>query len=423
MQYVWQYRLIHAVKLVTVDGQRIEVINPGMLNLDAGPDFFNADIKIDGQQWVGNIEFHVRASDWYRHKHDKDPAYDSVILHVVEHDDSPVFRPNGEKIPQMELKCARDLNIHYAALTNTAPTSLSCAIHLQSIPSIYITDWILSLAHQRLQQKVETISTIAKTLNEDWDSASYIFLARALGFGKNSDPFERLARATPLKFLRKHSDNIHAIEAILFGQAGFLNTDIPDNEYHSTLSRDYKFYRQKFNLNQPESLGWKFSRMHPQNLPHRRVAYLAAIISKGILYPERFLPDDTLDTIRQRLTVSITGFWSNHYGFNGNATPFPVQMSRASLDLIIINAIIPMLYAWGIKQKEQWRIDKAIELMSEIKPENNTLVRMFTDRGIKCPDALTSQGLIQLRRTYCEQRKCLMCRIGHRILTLAAIRQ
>lgn len=422
MQYVWQYRLIHSVKLVTVDGLRVEVINPGMLNRDAGPDFFNADIKIDGQQWAGNIEFHVRASDWYRHKHDKDPAYDSVILHVVEHDDSPVFRSNGEKIPQMELKCARDLNVHYAALTNMASTSLSCSIHLPSIPSIYITDWILALAHQRLQQKVEALTTIADTLNGDWDSASYIFLSRALGFGKNTDPFERLARATPLPFLRKHADNTSAIEAILFGQAGFIPNDTEDNDYTATLQRDYLFYRSKFNLTPPQQLQWKFSRMHPQNFPYRRIAYLAAIISGGLLYPERFHEDDTLESIRQRLTIDLKGYWSNHYSFGGNPSTYPIQMSRASLDLIIINAIVPLLYAWGIKHKEQWRIDKAIDLMSELKPENNSLVRMFTDRGIKCPDALTSQGLIQLRRTYCEQRKCLMCRIGHRILTLAAIR-
>lgn len=423
MQYVWQYRLIHTVKLVTVDGQRIEVINPGSINTDAGPDFFNADIKIDGQQWVGNIEFHVRASDWYRHKHDKDPAYDSVILHVVEHDDSPVFRTTGEKIPQMELKCARDLNVHYSALTGTAPSSLSCAIHLPSIPSIYITDWIIALAHQRLQQKVETLASIASAMNGDWDSASYIFLARSLGFGKNADPFERLARATPLPFLRKHADNQSALEAILFGQAGLIAKDDTDSDsYTKALRRDYDFYRSKFNLTTPGQLGWKFARMHPQNFPYRRVAYLAAIIHKGILYPERFHYDDTLEVIRERLRIDLKGYWSNHYSFVGNPTPFPIQMSRSSLDLIIINAIVPVLYAWGIKNKEQWRIDKALELMSELKPENNTLVRMFTDRGIKCPDALTSQGLIQLRRNYCELRKCLMCRIGHRILTLAAIR-
>lgn len=422
MQYVWQFRLIPSIKLSTVDGRRISIINPGMINSDSGPDFFNADIKIDGQQWIGNVEIHVRASDWFRHGHDKDPAYDSVILHVVEYDDAPVFRTNGQRIPQMELKCEPNLNAHFNALVSSSPVQLPCGMQIKSIPNVYISDWIDSLAIQRLQDKAEALTTLTKNLNGDWASGIYTFIARALGFGKNADPFERLARSTPLKYLRHHTDNITAIESMLFGQAGMLGLSYPDNEYYRQLQRDYDFYRQKFNLTKPNSLGWKMSKLRPQNFPHRRIAYLAALVANGIASPYGYHRDDTLQTIREKIDLQLTGYWSRHYTFSSETAPFAIQMSRASLDLILINAIIPTLYAWGTYTNEQWMIDQAIDYLHEMKPENNMLVRLFTDLGIKCPDAFTSQGIIQLRRKYCEQRQCLNCRLGHRILTDAAIR-
>lgn len=422
MQYVWQHQLIPLINLATVDGKRVSIINPGMINNDAGPDFFNADIKIDDQQWVGNIEFHNRASDWFRHGHDKDPAYDSVILHIVYIDDVPVFRKNGERIPQMELKCDPNLNAHFSSLVNNSPSLLTCAYLIKDIPPVYISDWLTTLSIQRLQRKAQTIADFAKNYDNDWDNAFYIIFARALGFGTNADPFERLARSTPLKFLRRHADNTLAIESILLGQAGLLNDNISENEYLKELKDNYRFYCHKFDLKNPGFLNWKLSKMRPQNFPHRRIAFLAALIANSIINPQVMYKDDTPEDIRLRLSVDLTGFWSNHYSFNSDPTPFSIQPSRATLDLIIINAVIPMLYAWGHYNNEEWRIDKAHELLTEMKAENNTLVRMFTDRGIKCPDAFTSQGIIELRKNYCEKRQCLVCRLGHRILTLKSLK-
>lgn len=423
MQYVWQYRLIPSVKLATVDGQRISIINPGMINTDSGPDFFNADITIGDQQWVGNIEIHVRASDWFRHHHDKDEAYDSVILHVVGIDDRPVFRSNGERIPQMELKCDPNLHIHFNNLVGLSPSSLPCLHQIKSMPSIYLTDWIDALGMQRLQSKADNIHRLAQSLNGDWTAASYVYFARALGFGKNADPFERLARATNIKYLQRHADNVTAVEAMLFGQAGFLQDNMPDNDYYTHLKEDYHFFAQKFGLQRPQSLQWKFSKMRPQNFPFRRIAYLAAVISQtGLCSPITYRLLNSLDQIRERLEVEIVGFWSNHFTFTSPPTQFSILMGRTTLDLIIINAVAPMLYAWGNATNNQWSVDKALELLTDMKPEQNALVRMFTDHGIKCPNAFTSQGIIQLRRTYCEQRQCLNCRIGHRILSIVAVR-
>lgn len=421
MQYVWQHRLVPLVNMVTVENEPIEIINPGMINHDSGPDFFNADIKINGQRWIGDIEIHVRASDWKRHGHQNDPAYDSVVLHIVEHDDVPVFRTNGERIPQMELKCAHDLHIHYNRLVAESPFDLTCAKQISSVPKIYLHDWLSALAYQRLQQKADAISQLAERMGNDWNSAAYVFFARSLGFGTNAEPFERLARSSPLPFLRRHSDNILAVEAILFGQAGFLNKNCPDG-YFQQLQREYEFYSKKFGLRKPESLNWKMSRMRPQNFPFRRIAYLAAMIEREPFSPITYHPEDTLDDIREKLNHPLSGFWSQHYTFDSAPMPYPITMSRASLDIIIINAVIPLLYAWGTYASEEWMINQAIDYLHEMKPEDNKLVRTFTQHGILCPDAFTSQAIIQLRRNYCERRLCLACRFGHRILSHASIR-
>lgn len=422
MQYVWQYRLIPRLRLTTVDGRRVSIINPGTINHDAGPDFFNADIRIDNQQWVGNIEIHVKASDWFRHGHDKDKAYDSVILHVVQIDDVPVFRSNGELIPQMQLNCAVDLGEHYSALTTPAPTDLSCAMHLSSIPSVYLSDWITSLATERLQAKADMLRQLANSEGGDWNEALYIVMARALGFGKNSEPFERLARATPLRYMLRHRDNLTAIEAVLFGQAGMLSGNIaPDNEYQSRLADEYRFYAAKFGLKRPVSLNWKMSRLRPQNTPYRRIAYLAALINADVLRHQKFVECNSIESLRTMLSCRLSGHWERHYTFGTAESPYEIVVSRSTLDLLIINAVIPAIYARGVYLHDPSLTDRAIDLMQMMKPENNSLVRMFTERGIRCNDAFTSQGLIQLRRVYCEQRQCLNCRIGHRILSRAAV--
>ena len=238
MQYVWQHRLLETTDMVTVDGRKVTVIDPGRLNTDAGPDFFNAKIKLGEAMWAGDIEIHVRASDWHRHRHDGDRAYDSVVLHVVDRDDTAVRRHNGEIIPQMVMKCEPEFHIRYHELVDRADIDLPCAEEIKTLDSLRLTDWLTSLAYERIYSKAAHIEELLARYTGDWEQTCYVILARALGFSTNSEPMERLAMSLPLHFLRKHSDSQLTMEALFFGQGGFLDNAPKTDPYVEELIRE-----------------------------------------------------------------------------------------------------------------------------------------------------------------------------------------
>lgn len=422
MQYVWQHKLWNPLGMTTVDGQRVRVIDPGLLNTDAGPDFFNAKIEIGGRLWAGNVEIHVRASDWKRHHHDVDPAYDSVILHVVEKDDAPVRRSNGEIIPQMVMQCSPQFNERYNKLIS-AQNELPCASKIPEIPQLTITEWVQRLAFERLNDKVDRINSLYDSFSGSWEDICYVALARALGFGINNDAFEMMARRTPLRLLHKHSDSMLQIEAILFGQAGLLadpklESAVP---YYQQLRREYAFLANKFQLKPMDGSSWKAFRIRPQNFPYRRIALLAHFVYGGFNLMTELLQRNDEKDLRELFSLKLSGFWANHFTFAGAPNEMDASaLSNSSIDIILINTVAPLYYAYSIKTDNYQLSEKAISLLESLKPERNSIVTTFTHAGIKCPDALTSQALIQLRRQYCETRKCLYCKIGHRLLSAAA---
>ena len=423
MQYVWQHRLWISQAMITVDGRKVQVIDPGRLNTDAGPDFFNAKVKIDGEMWVGNIEIHVRASDWFRHHHDEDLAYDNVILHVVEKDDIEVRRSNGELIPQMCMPCSPQFSQQYSRLVGSASSELPCADEISRLPSIYLTDMISTLGYERLYSMVERIEALLQRFSGDWNEVCYVLLARSLGFGVNSDAFERLALATPLKVMAKHSDSLTAIEAMLFGQSGLLDKAPDDDSYVATLKTEYQFYEHKFGLKQPTSLGWKMARMRPQNFPHRRIAVLSALIEGGFSCASKMMSAKNIEEVQQLFNVNLSGYWSSRCSFNAIGGGGAKGLSDSSIAILIINAVVPVIYAYGKLQGDDDACNRAVEMLQSLKAERNSIVELFTRAGIECKDAFTSQALIELRRQYCETRKCLYCRIGHRMLAKHARKQ
>ena len=424
MQYVWQYKLWNPVKMFTDDGKRVKVIDTGLPNTNAGPDFFNAKIEIGGELWVGNVEIHVRASDWHRHGHDRDKAYDSVILHVVDKDDAPVYRTNGELIPQLVLKCSPHFHDRYSQLVNNSLTMLPCAGAIKELPSIVITEWMESLAFERLNSKVERINSLYESSCGSWQDICYVTIARSLGFGVNSDAFEQLARRTPLRLMHKHGDSLFQLEALLFGQAGFFASgNIVADDYFLRLAKEYGFLANKFQLKPMDGSMWKTFRMRPQNFPYRRIASLAHFTENGFDLMDKILEADGEKALRALFSVELTGYWATHYTFGGLPSEVPVKaLSNASIDILLINAVAPLYYAYGMKTGDYDITSKAVDLLENLRPEKNSIVETFVAAGIKCPDAMTSQALIQLRRQYCEARKCLYCRIGHRLLSEAAIR-
>lgn len=426
MQYVWQHRLWMPSDMRTVDGRNVLVLDPGLLNTDAGPDFFNAKIRIDGRTWVGNIEIHVRASDWHRHNHDADPAYDNVILHVVETDDCRITRSNGEEIPQVVMPCARDFSQRYHEMVNNPAADLGCAADLAEIPPVYISDWLTALAIERLYTRADRIRRLCDHFHGDWGSVIYVTLARALGFSTNSDAFERLAMTVPLRMLQKHCDNLVTIEGILFGQAGLLSgvpADRDENYYVYRMKEEHAFMAAKFGLGAPRDLGWRMARMRPQNFPHRRIATLAALVQSGFAPGYNLLHVRTEDDARSLFRVELTGYWSRRYNFGAPAAASVRALSEDSITTLIINVVVPVLFAYGTIYGDESVSNRALDLLQSLRPENNRIVRLFTASGIECPDAFTSQALIELRRNYCEPRKCLYCRIGHRLLARKAIRR
>ena len=418
MQFVWQHRLGVDTNTLTADGRRVRIIDQGRLNTDAGPDFFNASVQIGDETWAGHVEIHVRASDWYRHHHDTDPAYDSVILHVVQHDDAPVYRKNGTVIPQMVMHCSPDAAKRCNMLLNHAPTTLPCVNTIKSLPHIYHTDWLTALAMERLYKKSTRILDIVAQTGGHWEGAAYVTLARGLGFGLNSEPFETLAKNLPLKFLNRHHDELQTVEALLFGQAKLIpDPSDGENPYASRLRMEFDFMARKFGLS-PVPLSWKMARTRPQNFPHRRLALLAQMIHQGFYLVGKLDDARTIDDMRGLFNVELTGFWTNNYTFAGKGGGCtPRALSRASIDTLIINVAIPLLHARATSRGDLDGMSRCAELLEQLGSEENSIVRLFAEAGVESTDAFTSQALIELRREYCEKKKCIYCRFGHRMLS------
>ncbi len=420
MQYVWRHRLWMQSDMRTVDGMRVQVLDPGQLNTDAGPDFFNAKIIIDGQTWVGDVEIHVKASDWHRHGHHNDPAYNSVILHVVDRDDTLITLSNGRTIPQLCMPCTPEFSEKYNYMVGRSDIDLPCAPHLPEIPSLYITDWIEALAYERLYDKASHIIDLVNRLGGDWESACYISIARSLGFSVNSEPFERLALSLPLRFIGKHSDSLFAIEALLFGQSGLLPENPAPDSYPAHLLREYRFMAHKFGLTPPKSLQWKMSRMRPANFPHRRIATLAAMLAGGFQLVSRILNLSDITQARELLNPKLSAYWENHYTFSAPSPRAAAALSQNSINSLIINTIIPIMSANAQTHANEQLADRALTFLHSLPPEQNHITLLFKNAGLPMRDAFHTQAAIQLRRAYCLQHKCIYCRIGHRTLSRAA---
>lgn len=422
MQYMWQHRLWQRGALLTVDGEPVDVVDAGLLNTGAGPDFFNAKVRIGGRMWAGNVEIHVRASDWYRHGHDDMHGYGNVVLHVVARSDTRIMRSNNTAIPQLVMTGVEEFMRRHSTMTCTAADNeLPCAGILRATPAIYITDWISALAYERLYAKAERVMSCLRQVNGNWRAAFYVTLARAMGFSTNNDAFERLALAVPLNCLMHHQGNKVAVEAMLLGQAGLLAgapPATPEEDYMNILRREYAFLSAKYGLPEPKPLGWRMARMRPQSFPQRRIALLAAIIAEGFGIACRLFSNSTVGQVRELLNVQVSEFWKHHYTF---ATPYAANagsvLSSSSVDSLIINAIVPTIAAYSVNNGCDDVREHAVEMLQQLLPERNNIVRTFESAGIVCRDAFTTQALVQLKRGYCEARKCMYCRFGHRYLT------
>ena len=402
--------------LQTICGQVVEVIHPGEPNSNAGPDFFNAKIKIGDTLWAGNVEVHIRSSDWYEHRHQEDKAYDNVILHVVEDNDAAIKRTNGELIPVLKIPCPLNLYSEYVRL-KSSDQWLACAGKLDQINPLEISLWMQRILVERLEHKMEDVQRILKQTTQNWDETFYRLLFRSFGFGVNGDPFELLAQTIPLKVLLKYSDNLQLLEALLFGQAGFLTGTFND-EYLETLSRDYRFLQQKHELVPIEAHLWKFLRLRPSNFPTIRIAQLAALLAKLKGVFGLITNNADLKNIEQILDVGVSAYWQEHYMMQKKSDKKDKSLGANSKDLIIINTIIPYLFAYGTLMGQQAFVIRAMDWLSELKAEKNAVLDKWREQNVKINNAADSQALIYLSNNYCKLKKCLRCSIGHKVLTI-----
>lgn len=417
-QLLWSHRML-GLPLTLLGGERVRVIDPGTLNRDSGPDFFNAKVKIDDKLWAGNVEMHLRASDWYRHGHDKDSAYDNVILHVVSVSDTVISRRDGSLIPQMEVSLPQNFYHTFGHLTSSVP-EIRCADRLRQLPAIYITDWIESLAIQRLQHKALRVEEILHSLQGDWNAACFITLARGLGFGLNSIPFEMLAKSINLNHLRRHSDNMLQMEAIFFGQAGMLdrNLYLEDNRYQ-LMCREYQFLAAKYSMHPIPVVSWKLSKTRPQNFPYRRIALLSkAMAETPDLFNRILTASGDEERLRALFKWQVEPYWSRRLSFGGEhqTEARPPMLADASVNGLLINVVAPLLYAYGVLHSDQERVQLGVDILTHLPPERNSRVSAWQSLGLKPKDAAQSQALIHLRNEYCDRHECLRCRFAHYIL-------
>ena len=424
LHYVWKHRMYPLCGMKTVDGKTVEVIDPGLHNTNAGPDFFNAKIKIDGILWVGNVEIHEHASDWIMHCHDQDQAYDNVILHVVEMSDIRVKNTRGEEVKQMCMKIPESVRRNYAQLMQEDKYP-PCHEIVATLPKLTLHSWLSALQTERLEQKTEAIMQRVKKYSGSWEDAYFATLARNFGFGVNGEAFDAWTKVLALHSVAHHRDDIFQIEAIFLGQAGLLEKgSIPERKremaeldpYLARLRKEYAYLSHKFGLTTMDYNIWKFLRLRPQNFPHIRISQLANLYYNHRAGMSQLVACRSLNELYDLFITRVTPYWETHYSFGCESKKSEKHLSKQSVNVVILNTAIPVLFAYGRYKNDEALCERALLLLEELKAEDNNITRMWKECGMEIKTAADSQAIVQLKKNYCDNRDCLRCRIGYEFI-------
>lgn len=417
LQYIWQYRLLEE-PLFTTEGIPIQILRSGLANCDAGPDFFDARVSIGGTLWVGNVEVHILSSDWNRHHHSSDAAYNNVVLHVVYEHDCDIVSQSGLAMPTLELKRYIPAVVwsNYEALVDPPDSvAIPCADRLGVVPQMAMNATLDALLLERMQQKTSDVKSLLKSAKGSWDNTFYWLLARFFGGKVNAFPFELLAKSTDLKMLSRWRDNVERIEALLYGQAGMLDGYF-DDDYPRRLQADYEALRFGSQLTPISGTLWKFFRLRPSAFPTLRISQFAHLFVAGENMFSKLLEVDDATILESFFNREASPYWNNHYRFDHESS-FSVKSSgKMFADLLIVNVIAPLLFEYGVQHSDEKYKQRAIDLLRQLPPEDNNIIRKWLDVGVKPSDAAASQSLIQLHNLYCKPRQCLKCRLGYYVL-------
>ncbi len=399
LHYIWEHCLWAGFEQKTTDGRTVEILSVGEHNHDAGPDYSHARVQIGGREWVGNIEIHVCSSDWQRHKHHLDKAYDTVILHVVRTADRPIYNSRGELVPQCELQYPSDQDyisglFQAAQQMDSAVGRIGCAEQLLREPGLLTEGWRKTLLRKRFECKKASIERLLEITKGSWEHALYISLARNFGFHTNSVPFEELAIITPLSYLQKHRNNLFQLTALLMGQAGLIT----NNE---VLAKEYDFLRTKFSLTPLNASVWKHARLRPQNSPELRICQFAQL-----MYQSEALLSKILDTENIKELVRLFE-WKSDTGI--------APLGKSSINILLINTVLPYKYAYALKRNLTKQAEEVLAIMEQIAPENNTIIRQWRILGQRVNNAADTQALLHLYQNYCQHHECINCEVGYKI--------
>ncbi|MBA4319300.1 MAG: DUF2851 domain-containing protein [Flavobacterium sp.] len=415
LHYLWKFKKFDTLNLKTFDGEEIMIINVGQYLELAGPDFFNAQITIGNQKWAGNVEIHLKSSDWYVHHHERDEAYENVILHVVWEHDTEIFRKNNSEIPVLELKKYVDS----ATITNyqslISPKSwIFCEKQLKEIDGFTINNWLERLFFERLERKAKPIFELLEQTNQDWEAVLFCLLAKNFGLNTNGEIFSKIAQSIPFSIIRKESFEVENLEALLLGNSGLLDSEKEDS-YFKDLKFRYFYLLHKYQLEKIIVEPVQFFKHRPDNFPTIRLSQLANLYHNQQNLFSKISTSNSVKSIYETFDISASDYWQNHYQFDKESPKKKKKLSQSFIDLIIINTIIPLQFAYAKSQGKEISED-LIQLLNEVAPEKNAIMDKFSSFGIKSKNAFESQSLLQLKNEYCNKGRCLECAIGMELL-------
>jgi len=416
LHYLWNLKLFDTLNLVSINNESIQIINTGIPNTNSGPDFFNAQIKIDNQVWAGNVEIHIKSSDWYVHNHENDLAYDNVILHVVWEDDMQIFRKDNSVIPTLVLKEYIDMKVlkSYQKLFAKKQVWINCEKDINQIDNFVFDNWLERLYLERLQSKSELILDLLQQSNNDWEAVLFKLLAKNFGLKVNGDSFLQLANSFDFSIFRKNQAKVENLEVLLFGQAALLNADFEDI-YFQNLKKEYAFLQVKYQLKPIHQSELKFFRLRPNNFPTIRLSQLANLYATHQNLFSKLLSITKIEDYYDLLQVTTSAYWETHYSFKSTSNKRAKKLTKSFIDLLLINTIIPLRFVY---QKYIGKLDEELilQLIQQINPEKNGIITKFNSLNIKTKNALQTQALLQLKNEYCNKNKCLQCAVGTELL-------
>ena len=410
LYYLWENRLTDK-NLTTTEGESVEVVATGYRNTNSGPDFLEARIQIDDKLWAGHVEIHVKSSDWNRHGHQTDKAYKNVILHVVYENDT-----KSTDLPTLELRGHFDetLFTNYQKLISSKHW-IPCEKSIAQVPVFTRLSWLDRMAVERLESKSDTVTKILNANQFDWEDALYKLLMRYFGLKVNNEAFETLSNILPFKTLLKHADNLTQIEAMLMGCAGFLEDDFTE-DYPLILKREFAVMKAKFNLLAMPAERFKFMRMRPSNFPTIRLAQMAQLIHKNGCLFSKIREAKCGDEVKALFDVAASEYWETHYRFGVSTESKPKHLGNATADVLVINAVVPLLFCYGKLHKDESVCETAMQFLEETEAEDNAIIRHFAQCGITAENAMQAQALLHLYSYFCKRKRCLECRIGNVLL-------